>query len=80
MPEIPSKEGSNTAESFADLQRKIVASLHLLTERERRVLSLRFGLIDGYPRTPEEVGRQFNVDGARIRGIEHRALEKIADR
>ena len=48
-----------------------------LTDRERRVLSLRFGLLDGYSRTLEEVGRQFNVTRERIRQIEAKALRKM---
>ena len=51
--------------------------LDSLTERERRVLSLRFGLVDGYSRTLEEVGRQFNVTRERIRQIEAKALRKL---
>ena len=64
-------------QSFRHFQKSIVESLHLLTERERRVLSLRFGLIDGYARTLEEGGRQFKVDSPRIQEIEKRALQKI---
>jgi RNA polymerase primary sigma factor len=41
------------------------------------VLTLRFGLVDGYPRTLEEVGRQFNVTRERIRQIEAKALRKM---
>jgi RNA polymerase primary sigma factor len=63
--------------AFRDFKKSIIESLHLLTERERRVLSLRFGLIDGYWRTLEEVGRQFKVDSARIQEIEKRALKKV---
>src|SRR5581483_7885400 len=51
--------------------------LDTLTERERRVLSLRFGLIDGYSRTLEEVGKQFKVTRERIRQIEAKALRKM---
>ena len=51
--------------------------LDSLTERERRVLSLRFGLIDGYSRTLEEVGKQFKVTRERIRQIEAKALRKM---
>ncbi|MGH2502739.1 MAG: sigma factor-like helix-turn-helix DNA-binding protein, partial [Ktedonobacterales bacterium] len=46
-------------------------------ERERRVLSLRFGLVDGYSRTLEEVGKQFKVTRERIRQIEAKALRKL---
>ncbi len=59
------------------LREKITDVLDSLTERERRVLSLRFGLIDGYSRTLEEVGRQFNVTRERIRQIEAKALRKM---
>ena len=48
-----------------------------LTERERQVLELRFGLVDGYSRTLEEVGRQFKVTRERIRQIEAKALRKM---
>jgi RNA polymerase primary sigma factor len=48
-----------------------------LSERERRVLELRFGLGDGYSRTLEEVGRTFNVTRERIRQIEAKALRKM---
>ena len=62
---------------FAPTQRKIIDVLDSLTERERRVLSLRFGLIDGYSRTLEEVGKQFKVTRERIRQIEAKALRKM---
>ena len=48
-----------------------------LTERERKVLELRFGLADGYARTLEEVGSQFRVTRERIRQIEAKALRKM---
>jgi RNA polymerase primary sigma factor len=48
-----------------------------LTDRERPVLDLRFGLTDGYARTLEEVGKQFNVTRERIRQIESKALRKL---
>ena len=48
---------------------KIIDVLDSLTERERRVLSLRFGLVDGYSRTLEEVGKQFKVTRERIRQL-----------
>jgi len=47
-----------------------------LTEREKKVLQLRFGLQDGHPRTLEEVGREFNVTRGRVRQIEGKALRK----
>ena len=51
--------------------------LQTLTERERQVLEQRFGLVDGYSRTLEEVGRQFKVTRERIRQIEAKALRKM---
>jgi RNA polymerase primary sigma factor len=51
--------------------------LNQLTERERRVLQLRFGLEDGHSRTLEEVGREFGVTRERIRQIEVKALRKL---
>ena len=51
--------------------------LHTLTEREARVLVLRFGLEDGRSRTLEEVGREFGVTRERIRQIEAKALRKL---
>ena len=51
--------------------------LGTLTEREQLVLSLRFGLTDGYARTLEEVGKQFTVTRERIRQIEAKALRKL---
>ncbi len=63
--------------AFALLREKIMDVLDSLTDRERRVLSLRFGLVDGYSRTLEEVGRQFNVTRERIRQIEAKALRKM---
>ena len=63
--------------AYSLLREKIMDVLDSLTERERRVLSLRFGLTDGYSRTLEEVGRQFNVTRERIRQIEAKALRKM---
>jgi RNA polymerase primary sigma factor len=63
--------------AYSLLREKIMDVLDSLTDRERRVLSLRFGLIDGYSRTLEEVGRQFNVTRERIRQIEAKALRKM---
>ena len=51
--------------------------LDTLTEREQKVLKLRFGLVDGRPRTLEEVGKEFNVTRERIRQIEAKALRKL---
>ncbi len=63
--------------AFSLLREKIMDVLDSLTERERRVLSLRFGLVDGYSRTLEEVGKQFKVTRERIRQIEAKALRKM---
>ncbi|WP_309379969.1 RNA polymerase sigma factor RpoD [Cerasicoccus frondis] len=63
--------------AYSLLREKIMDVLDSLTERERRVLSLRFGLVDGYSRTLEEVGRQFKVTRERIRQIEAKALRKM---
>ncbi len=63
--------------AYSLLREKIVDVLDSLTDRERRVLSLRFGLQDGYSRTLEEVGRQFKVTRERIRQIEAKALRKM---
>ncbi len=59
------------------LKEKIRDVLETLTERERQVLEQRFGLVDGYSRTLEEVGRQFRVTRERIRQIEAKALRKM---
>ena len=59
------------------LKEKIRDVLETLTERERQVLEQRFGLVDGYSRTLEEVGRQFQVTRERIRQIEAKALRKM---
>ncbi|MCC5023033.1 MAG: RNA polymerase sigma factor RpoD [Candidatus Synoicihabitans palmerolidicus] len=63
--------------AYSLLREKIIDVLDSLTERERRVLSLRFGLVDGYSRTLEEVGKQFKVTRERIRQIEAKALRKM---
>jgi len=59
------------------LKEKIKDVLETLTDRERQVLEQRFGLVDGYSRTLEEVGRQFRVTRERIRQIEAKALRKM---
>ncbi|HTI99138.1 MAG TPA: RNA polymerase sigma factor RpoD [Dongiaceae bacterium] len=63
--------------SFSLLKDKIGDVLSSLTERERQVLELRFGLVDGYARTLEEVGKQYRVTRERIRQIEAKALRKM---
>ncbi len=63
--------------SFSLLKDKLSDVLASLSGREQKVLELRFGLGDGYPRTLEEVGRQFQVTRERIRQIEAKALRKM---
>ena len=63
--------------AYSLLREKIVDVLDSLSDREKKVLSLRFGLVDGYSRTLEEVGRQFQVTRERIRQIEAKALRKM---
>jgi RNA polymerase primary sigma factor len=65
------------AASFSMLKEQLVEVLDTLTERERKVLILRFGLEDGRQRTLEEVGRRFDVTRERIRQIEAKALRKL---
>ena len=70
-------EDPSNRTAFGLLKAKLGDVLTSLSERERQVLELRFGLSDGYPRTLEEVGRQFRVTRERIRQIEAKALRKI---
>lgn len=65
------------AASFTMLQEQLSKTLDGLAERERKVISLRFGLEDGHPRTLEEVGREFGVTRERIRQIESKTLAKL---
>jgi len=65
------------AASYTILKGQIREVLQTLTERERKVIELRFGLNDGRARTLEEVGREFNVTRERIRQIEAKALRKL---
>ncbi len=65
------------AATFTLLHEQLMEVLDTLTEREQKVLKLRFGLEDGRPRTLEEVGREFNVTRERIRQIEAKALRKL---
>jgi RNA polymerase primary sigma factor len=65
------------AASFQLLKEQVEEVLHTLTDRESRVLQLRFGLEDGRSRTLEEVGREFGVTRERIRQIEAKALRKL---
>ncbi|HSI85516.1 MAG: RNA polymerase sigma factor RpoD [Candidatus Methylacidiphilales bacterium] len=76
---IEDKSAENPSEmtAYALLKEKIRDVLDTLTDRERAVLEQRFGLVDGYSRTLEEVGRQFRVTRERIRQIEAKALRKM---
>ncbi|MGF7141880.1 RNA polymerase primary sigma factor [Anaerotaenia torta] len=69
--------GPEEAASYSILKDQITKLLDTLTEREQRVLILRFGLKDGRSRTLEEVGKEFNVTRERIRQIEAKALRKL---
>ncbi|HTG45374.1 MAG TPA: RNA polymerase sigma factor RpoD, partial [Verrucomicrobiae bacterium] len=75
--EDKSAEDPSNKTAFGLLKAKLGDVLTSLSERERQVLELRFGLSDGYPRTLEEVGKQFKVTRERIRQIEAKALRKI---
>ena len=65
------------AATFTLLHEQLMEVLETLTDREQKVLRLRFGLDDGRPRTLEEVGKEFNVTRERIRQIEAKALRKL---
>ena len=76
---IEDKSADNPTDmaSYSLLKDRLGDVLTSLTERERKVLELRFGLTDGYSRTLEEVGKQFKVTRERIRQIEAKALRKM---
>ncbi len=76
---VPDDEAISPAEAASNLilREQIEDVLAKLTQRERDVLKMRFGLEDGYPRTLEEVGRHFKVTRERIRQIEAKALKKL---
>jgi len=65
------------AASFILLQEQLEGALTTLSEREKQVIKLRFGMTDGHPRTLEEVGREFGVTRERIRQIESKTLSKL---
>ena len=65
------------AAAYSMLKEQLVEVLDTLSDREKKVLMLRFGLEDGRPRTLEEVGKEFNVTRERIRQIEAKALRKL---
>jgi RNA polymerase primary sigma factor len=75
--EDKSTENPSEMTSFSLLKDKLSDVLSSLNERERKVLEQRFGLVDGYARTLEEVGKQFKVTRERIRQIEAKALRKM---
>ena len=75
--EDKSAENPGDATSFNLLKGKLGEVLNGLTERERKIVELRYGLVDGNSRTLEEVGRQYNVTRERIRQIEAKALRKL---
>jgi RNA polymerase primary sigma factor len=76
---IEDKSAENPSEmtAYSMLKERLKEVLTTLTERECQVLDHRFGLSDGYSRTLEEVGKQFNVTRERIRQIEAKALRKL---
>ncbi len=76
---IPDEEAPAPAEAASHtlLREQLAEVLSTLTPREAKVLSLRFGLEDGHPRTLEDVGREFDVTRERIRQIEAKALRKL---
>ncbi len=83
LQDILPDEWSQTPEDYATseyLKNQLKDILDTLQDRERRVLSLRFGLTDGVTRTLEEVGREFGVTRERIRQIEAKALRKLKDK
>ena len=77
LVEDKAAENPSDMTSYSLLKEKLNDVLSSLTERERKVLELRFGLGDGYSRTLEEVGKQFKVTRERIRQIEAKALRKL---
>ena len=73
----PTAENPADVTAFYILRERLQQVLTTLSDREREVLTFRFGLDDGYSRTLEEVGKQFNVTRERIRQIEAKALRKL---
>ncbi len=76
---IPDEDASEPSEaaSFSLLREQLEEVLGTLAPREKKVLELRFGIVDGRTRTLEEVGKEFNVTRERIRQIEAKALRKL---
>jgi RNA polymerase primary sigma factor len=75
--EDPAASSPSRSAAYLLLQDQIEQVLATLTKREERVIRLRFGIGDGYPRTLEEVGVMFNVTRERVRQIEVKALRKL---
>jgi len=75
--EDKSAENPSDVTSYSLLKEKLADVLTTLTERERKILEMRFGLVDGYERTLEEIGKMYNVTRERIRQIEAKALRKL---
>jgi len=76
---IEDKNGPNPTSAAIDFLRKqeVADVLATLSEREAKIISLRFGIDSGYPRTLEEVGKMFNVTRERVRQIEAKAIRKL---
>lgn len=76
---IEDKNGPNPTTAAVDFLRKqeVADVLATLSEREAKIISLRFGIDSGYPRTLEEVGKMFNVTRERVRQIEAKAIRKL---
>ncbi|MDR1124132.1 MAG: sigma-70 family RNA polymerase sigma factor [Elusimicrobiota bacterium] len=76
---IEDKTGPNPSSSATDFLRKqeVADVLATLSEREAKIIKLRFGIESGYPRTLEEVGKMFNVTRERVRQIEAKAIRKL---
>ncbi len=76
---IEDKNGPNPTSAAVDFLRKqeVADVLATLSEREAKIISLRFGIDSGYPRTLEEVGKMFNVTRERVRQIEAKAIRKL---
>ena len=75
--EDKSAENPSDMTAYSLLKEKLGTVLASLTERERKILEMRFGLVDGYERTLEEIGKQYKVTRERIRQIEAKALRKL---
>jgi len=75
--EDKSAENPSDVTSYSLLREKLSDVLTTLTDRERKILEMRFGLADGYERTLEEIGKMYNVTRERIRQIEAKALRKL---